>query len=136
MIWKMKKTTWVFIFQKYGKFWSVLLRHFINHKPLISEECCTHICAIFSLMRTLWNCEIASYIVSSNFPHYTFSHSIDRFIDTKQHKSGEKNHVESFLNFFFWDMAKKLQRQIDNTFKAVAVMLPSPILNLGRVSSF
>ena len=33
-------------------------------------------------------------------------------------------------------MAKKLQRQIDNTFKAVAVMLPSPILNLGRVSSF
>ena len=32
--------------------------------------------------------------------------------------------------------AKKLQRQIDNTFKAVAVMLPSPILNLGRVSSF
>ena len=33
-------------------------------------------------------------------------------------------------------MAKKLQRQIDNSFKAVAVMLPSPILNLGMVSSF
>ena len=28
----------------------------------------------------------------------------------------------------------KLQKQIDNTFKAMAVMLPSPILNLGRVS--
>ena len=27
-----KKTTWVFIFQKYGKFWSILLGRFINHK--------------------------------------------------------------------------------------------------------
>ena len=30
---------WVFIFQKYGKFSSVLLEHFIKHKPLFSEEC-------------------------------------------------------------------------------------------------
>ena len=29
----------VFIFQKYGKFWSILLGHFIKHKHLISEEC-------------------------------------------------------------------------------------------------
>ena len=36
------KTTRVFIFQKYGKFWSVSLGHFINHKPLISEECVHH----------------------------------------------------------------------------------------------
>ena len=35
----MKNSTWVFVFQKYGKFWSVLLGHFINHKPLIYEEC-------------------------------------------------------------------------------------------------
>ena len=34
----MEKTMWVFIFQKYGKFWSVLLGHFIKHKLLISEE--------------------------------------------------------------------------------------------------
>ena len=33
-----KKTNWVFVFQKYGKFRSVLLGHFIKHKPLISEE--------------------------------------------------------------------------------------------------
>ena len=29
---------WVFIFQKYGKFGSILLGHFIKYKPLISEE--------------------------------------------------------------------------------------------------
>ena len=29
----------VFIFQKYGKFWSISLDHFIKHKPPISEEC-------------------------------------------------------------------------------------------------
>ena len=29
---------WVFIFQKYGKFWSISLEHFIKHKPLIPEE--------------------------------------------------------------------------------------------------
>ena len=28
-----------FLFQKYGKFWSVSRGHFIKHKPLISEEC-------------------------------------------------------------------------------------------------
>ena len=37
MKWKMKKTMGVFVFQKYGKFWSVLLGYFIKHKPLISE---------------------------------------------------------------------------------------------------
>ena len=31
--WKRTKTTWVFIFQKYGKFWSIsLLRSFHNHQ--------------------------------------------------------------------------------------------------------
>ena len=39
MKWKKKKTTWVFVFQKYGKCWSISLGHFIKHKPLISEEC-------------------------------------------------------------------------------------------------
>ena len=34
-----KKTMWVFVFQKYGKFRNVSLEHFIKHKPLISEEC-------------------------------------------------------------------------------------------------
>ena len=35
---EMKKTTWIFVFQKYGKTWSVSLGHFIKHKLLISEE--------------------------------------------------------------------------------------------------
>ena len=34
----MKKTTWVFVFPKYGKFWSISLGQIIKHKPLISEE--------------------------------------------------------------------------------------------------
>ena len=37
--WKMKKKTLGFrILQKYGKFWRILLGHFIKHKPPISEE--------------------------------------------------------------------------------------------------
>ena len=34
-----KKQLWVFVYIKYGKFWSVSPGHFIKHKPLISEEC-------------------------------------------------------------------------------------------------
>ena len=37
---KNEKTTWVFVFQKCGKFWTISLGHFIQHKPLISEEWC------------------------------------------------------------------------------------------------
>ena len=36
--WKMKTTIWVFLFQIYGKFWSVSLDNFIKHKPPISEK--------------------------------------------------------------------------------------------------
>ena len=35
------KHSWVFEFQKYGKFWKALLGHFIKHKPFKSEECFT-----------------------------------------------------------------------------------------------
>ena len=35
----MKKTTWVFVFQKYGKFWSFSLGHSVENKPIISEQC-------------------------------------------------------------------------------------------------
>ena len=34
----MKKTTGVFLYIKYSKFRSVSLEHFVEHKPLISEE--------------------------------------------------------------------------------------------------
>ena len=33
-----KNVLGVFIFQKYDKFWSILLELFVKHKPLISEE--------------------------------------------------------------------------------------------------
>ena len=40
----MKKLhTCIFIFQKYGKFWRLLLDHFIKHKLHISKECIVHI---------------------------------------------------------------------------------------------
>ena len=35
---KWKKQLWVFVYMKYGKFWSILVGHFIKHKPLKSEE--------------------------------------------------------------------------------------------------
>ena len=35
----MKKNTWVFLYIKYSKFWSILMEHFVERKPLISEEC-------------------------------------------------------------------------------------------------
>ena len=35
---KQKKTMWVFLYIKYIKFCSVLLEHFVERKPLISEE--------------------------------------------------------------------------------------------------
>ena len=38
MKWKTKKTTWVFLYIKYSKFWSISLENFVERKPLISEE--------------------------------------------------------------------------------------------------
>ena len=35
---KNEQTIWVFTLQKYGKFSSIFLSHFIKHKPLISED--------------------------------------------------------------------------------------------------
>ena len=35
---KNEKTTWVFLYLKYSKFWSVSLEHFIECKSLIYEE--------------------------------------------------------------------------------------------------
>ena len=36
---KRKKQLWVFVYIKYGKFWSISLELFVEHKPLIYEEC-------------------------------------------------------------------------------------------------
>ena len=40
MKWKTEKATLGFhMYQKYSKFWSISLGHFIKHKPLFSEGC-------------------------------------------------------------------------------------------------
>ena len=43
-----KNIIWNFLFQKNGNFWSILLGHFIKHKPLISEESYRNIRLLFS----------------------------------------------------------------------------------------
>ena len=35
---KNKKTTWIFFFYKYGKFWSISPEQKVERKPLLSEE--------------------------------------------------------------------------------------------------
>ena len=37
---KENKIIWIFLFQKYGKFWSISLGNFIKQNPLIFEDCC------------------------------------------------------------------------------------------------
>ena len=57
--WKKEIFCFVFLFQKYDKFWSVLLDNFIKHKPPISEEWD----AILLLCNIFWENEnILSYI--------------------------------------------------------------------------
>ena len=55
-----KNTTWVFRFQKYGKFWSISLSHFIKHNPLISEECVVSMYTITTI-HLLINAEVCSW---------------------------------------------------------------------------
>ena len=66
---KNKKSKWVFVFQKYGKFWSISLEHSIKHKPPISDKyamtkvikqsyfnfgiCCS-LLMLSSLSQTIW----------------------------------------------------------------------------------
>ena len=40
---KRKKNTWVFVFQEYGKFWSISVEHFVKHKLWNCEECSTSV---------------------------------------------------------------------------------------------
>ena len=49
----MKKTTLVFLYIKYSKFWSVSLEHFVEHKPLISEKCCSVTYSMYQLLRNI-----------------------------------------------------------------------------------
>ena len=61
-----KKPPLVFIFQKSGKFWSISLVYFINHKPLIFEE--WHIHSNTSLFKRL-NFYLQKKTLYCNFLH-------------------------------------------------------------------
>ena len=54
MKWKTKKTTWVFWYIKYGKFWSISLEHFVERKPLIYEECTISLIVYLSITTKLF----------------------------------------------------------------------------------
>ena len=54
---KWKKLLWVFVFIKYGKFWSISLELFIKHKPLLSEECICSSSVSQALMNNSFCCE-------------------------------------------------------------------------------
>ena len=60
------KSLLVFIFQKSGKFWSISLVYFINHKPLIFEE--WHIHSNTSLFKRL-NFYLQKKTLYCNFLH-------------------------------------------------------------------
>ena len=47
---KNKKTMWVFLLQKYGKFRTILQSYFNKHKPLNSEECTSQPYKVFIVM--------------------------------------------------------------------------------------
>ena len=53
----LKKQLWVFVFIKYGKFWSVSPELSIKHKPLISEECICSSSVSQALMNNSFCCE-------------------------------------------------------------------------------
>ena len=54
MKWKKEKTMWVFLCQQYGKFWSILLELFVQHKPSNCEEW-LYIFSLFPIERAHMN---------------------------------------------------------------------------------
>ena len=111
-----KKTTWLFVFQKYGKFWSVLLGHFIKHtfvclckhtkvKLIISEEeSSVSILFHFShLFRLIWASGIAKLNITTPVSH--FNSNFKKNICTKSdHKISKLLKIKKVLggniNFF------------------------------------
>ena len=77
-----KKTTWVFLYIKYTKFWSISLGHFIKHKLLIPEEWCKKIVFYTDLKIC--------------FPYF----SLDSLMK-KDYKSTFINQIFSFENNYF-----------------------------------
>ena len=68
---KRKKQLWVFVYIKYGKFWSVSPRHFIKHKPFFSEECIRKRTWIYGNPNFL-NCNVFCILVCIKWQHLAF----------------------------------------------------------------
>ena len=98
MKWKIKKTTWVFLFQKYGKFWSILLEHFTEHKPLISEEW-SFILFFSGLPFLSPTLTLQSMGRRQNSKHYFWTQSIDFG------KGRKKEKWENFSQLHCWKLA-------------------------------
>ena len=59
-----KKPTWVFIFQKYGKLWSILRELFVEHKPHFLLDFSQGVC--YHDQNSNWSILVSSSIPKSN----------------------------------------------------------------------
>ena len=69
-----KKSIWVFLLQKYGKFWSISQDNFIKHNPLISEVCCLKILMQPPMHTNICHCTIFPLLV----------HCVDTYLKKKK----------------------------------------------------
>ena len=81
MEWKTKKTAWVFLYIKYSKFWSVSLEHFVQHKPLISEEWLCVLLNMVHISSRLIRVQTSRWSMPSAF---TFAYNLNVYFPTDQ----------------------------------------------------
>ena len=115
MKWKTKKTTCIFVFQKYGKIWSVSLEHFIKHKPLISEEW-------WSTTYKVWKVQIVkdSWGLTFNITFDLKKIDVSRNLFDAAPKCEKYNHyplpaktLDSFTVYFLWFLLKRITFEED-----------------------
>ena len=106
-----EKIMWVFIFQKYGKFWSISLQHSIKHKPLISEEWFVSIkykftVGIFLSKIWLFSCiwKICTYYIRT----FSISHKMKYAVPRK--KKWRKRGRVFYENIFGYDASRHYSR--------------------------
>ena len=93
----------VFVFKKYRKFWSVsLLKHFIKHKPLISEECVSkeYVCCCTDVNNPIFQPHNHSKKVAKFY--YATPELVQKSIDTslEAKKEWEKIPMDDRLKLF------------------------------------
>ena len=111
-----KKTIWVFLCQKYGKFQSVLLELFFEHKPPNCEECDTYsiISTSSSIIDMAPNFQILYHKVILKYNFFTIiviSRSLGHISFLRMHLSlrkymESKPHAPPSLSHSFWCKTK------------------------------